>query len=133
MLPHLAEAVSSRSGCDCVLSLTQLCDVVPLSFQIFLAETKVAETREKQKEFEKSSSELVEKLKKITEKREKLEAGAKETSAEMDKVSSNCERRKAAQKLKKQKSTFKNLITLYTFSKIFFIKLRSTPSQKCGL
>ena len=41
---------------------------------------------EKQKEFEKSSSELVEKLKKITEKREKLEAEAKETSTEVDKV-----------------------------------------------
>lgn len=51
-----------------------------------MAETRVAETKEKQKEFEKSSSELVEKLKKITEKREKLEAEAKETSTEVDKV-----------------------------------------------
>jgi SMC interacting uncharacterized protein involved in chromosome segregation len=58
-----------------------------LRLQIYLAEMKVAETKEKQKEFEKSSTELLEKLTKITQKREERENEAKEMAAEMDKVS----------------------------------------------
>jgi predicted nuclease with TOPRIM domain len=47
---------------------------------------KIEETKEKQKEFEKNSSELLEKLKKISDKREKCENAAKEMSTEMEQV-----------------------------------------------
>jgi chromosome segregation ATPase len=57
-----------------------------LTFQIYLSEAKIAETREKQKEFEKSSTELLEKLKKITDKRVRCEEAAKEMTTEAEQV-----------------------------------------------
>ena len=57
-----------------------------LLLQIFLAETKVANTMEKQKVFLKSKSDVTERLKKATEQREQQDAAAQEASAELDLV-----------------------------------------------
>ena len=57
-----------------------------LLLQIFLAETKVVKTMEKQEKFVRTKSDLTEKLQKTAEKREQLDAAAREASAELDLV-----------------------------------------------
>ena len=52
---------------------------------------KIEEVKEQQKEFEKNSTELLEKLKKISDKREKCEVAAKDLTLELEAVScSDC-------------------------------------------
>ena len=58
-------------------------------FQIYLCEMKIEQVKEQQKEFEKNSTELLEKLKKISDKREKCEVAAKDLSSELEAVSSS--------------------------------------------
>ena len=55
-----------------------------------MCEMKIEETRAQQKEFEKNSTELLEKLKKISDKREKCENAAKEMTAELEQVCLRC-------------------------------------------
>ena len=50
---------------------------------------KIEQVKEQQKEFEKNSTELLEKLKKISDKREKCDVAAKDLSSELEAVSSS--------------------------------------------
>lgn len=71
-------------------NITHKTDVL-CQLRIYLSEVKIEETKAQQKEFEKNSTELLEKLKAITEKKEEKESFAKEQSTSLEQLTKELE------------------------------------------